>query len=471
MTRSLPSSAIRFADGSDHRSARRWHRAGAALAVALLLAACQRTGGPAPVATGVQPGATGGSAIVEQGDSISAIAKRYEVPLQDLIAINNLSPPYVIEPGQRLALPSARQYTVQRGDTFYGIARMLGTNSDELARANNLSPPYNLHAGQTLRLPGAGPAPQAVANAPAPQPVRRGAVETTALPPPSQAAAPPPPAQPAQTQQPVQPQPAPVQPQPQPQPPAPPKHPASQPQALVPPPQPAAPPAEPPPTPPPAAKPAEAKPAEAKAPAAKPVPAKPADAKPAAKPAEPAPDDETPDEAPPPVPAKPADSAPPKADAQAKADTPPKADAQPKTDAPAKAADTPATGDDGAGGQFLWPVKGKLLSGYGQKPDGTHNDGLNIAAAKGTPVIAADSGTVAYSGNELKGFGNLLLIRHNGGWMTAYAHLDKLQVERGAKVKRGQTIGTVGQSGAVDSPQLHFEVRKGSTAVDPSGHM
>ena len=116
-------------------------------------------------------------------------------------------------------------------------------------------------------------------------------------------------------------------------------------------------------------------------------------------------------------------------------------------------------------------MNGKLISGFGPKPDGLHNDGLNIAAPKGTPVVAADSGVVAYAGNELRGFGNLLLLKHSDGWITAYAHLDKIEVERGAAVKRGQVIARVGQTGGVSTPQLHFELRKGSQAVDPSAQM
>ena len=131
----------------------------------------------------------------------------------------------------------------------------------------------------------------------------------------------------------------------------------------------------------------------------------------------------------------------------------------------------PETPPARTGGKLSWPVKGKVLSAYGPKPDGLHNDGVNIAAPKGAPVAASDTGTVVYAGNELKGFGNLLLVRHADGWMTAYAHLDQMLVERGAKVKRGQRIATVGASGGVTAPQLHFEVRKGSQAVDPSDHL
>ena len=122
-------------------------------------------------------------------------------------------------------------------------------------------------------------------------------------------------------------------------------------------------------------------------------------------------------------------------------------------------------------GQFQWPLQGKVISRFGAKIGGQHNDGINIAAHAGDQVLAADSGVVAYSGNELKGFGNLLLIRHANGWITAYAHNQKLLVKKGDKVKRGQPIATVGATGNVDSPQLHFEIRRGSDPVDPLQHL
>jgi len=117
--------------------------------------------------------------------------------------------------------------------------------------------------------------------------------------------------------------------------------------------------------------------------------------------------------------------------------------------------------------RFLWPVKGKVISNFGPKKGGLNNDGINISAPEGTTVIAADNGVVAYAGNELRGFGNLLLIRHADGWVTAYAHNEKLLVKRGEKVKRGQAIAQIGSTGNVSGPQLHFEVRKGTDPVDP----
>ncbi|MGF1608152.1 MAG: peptidoglycan DD-metalloendopeptidase family protein [Kiloniellales bacterium] len=120
------------------------------------------------------------------------------------------------------------------------------------------------------------------------------------------------------------------------------------------------------------------------------------------------------------------------------------------------------------GGKFLWPVSGTILSDYGPKSGGLHNDGVNIAAPRGTPIRAAENGVVAYVGNELRGFGNLLLIKHSDGWVTAYAHADQILVRRGQTVQRGQVVATVGSSGHVSEPQLHFEVRKGVRTLDPA---
>ena len=121
--------------------------------------------------------------------------------------------------------------------------------------------------------------------------------------------------------------------------------------------------------------------------------------------------------------------------------------------------------------KFAWPVRGKILSAYGAKSNGLFNDGINIAASRGTAVKAAENGVVAYAGNEVKGMGNLVIIQHAGGWMTVYAHMDSMNVRRGHKVSVGQKIGAVGETGKVDSPQLHFEIRKGTKAYNPSAYL
>ena len=118
-------------------------------------------------------------------------------------------------------------------------------------------------------------------------------------------------------------------------------------------------------------------------------------------------------------------------------------------------------------GRFQVPVQGRVISNFGTKPNGLHNDGINIAARAGTPIKAAENGVVVYVGNELRGYGNLLLVRHGEGWVTAYAHASKFLVKPGERVKQGQSIAEVGQTGSVDQPQVHFEVRKGTRAVNP----
>lgn len=134
-----------------------------------------------------------------------------------------------------------------------------------------------------------------------------------------------------------------------------------------------------------------------------------------------------------------------------------------------KPAETQAKAAEATGAlpTFRWPVRGKVVTSYGAKTNGKSNDGINLAVPEGTPVKAAEDGVVAYSGNELKGYGNLVLVRHANGYVTAYAHASELLVKRGDTIKRGQVIAKSGQSGEVASPQLHFEIRKGSSPVDP----
>jgi murein DD-endopeptidase MepM/ murein hydrolase activator NlpD len=285
---------------------------------------------------------------------------------------------------------------VQRGDTLYGLARRHNVPPQQLIAANSLRAPYGLQVGQRLNLPHAQPA-RAVPTAPAVQ-----AVETIP-------AGSVPPAVPAGKVE-------------------------SAPLAPI------------------SSAPAADR-SIASAPASPPAvtaeAAHPAAAEPAAKPVVQA-------EA----------SAEPKA---AEAPTPAQSAALRRQMAevePASAA-LPAR----AGSGFIWPVRGRVVSDFGSKGGGLHNDGINIAASRGTPIRAAENGVVVYAGNELRGFGNLVLLRHVGGWMTAYGHADALTVERGDQVKRGQTIGRVGATGNVTSPQVHFEIRRGSRPVNPHDHL
>ncbi len=120
---------------------------------------------------------------------------------------------------------------------------------------------------------------------------------------------------------------------------------------------------------------------------------------------------------------------------------------------------------------FRWPVRGRIIAAFGPKPNGLQNDGINLAVPEGTPIKAAEDGVVAYAGDELKGYGNLVLVRHSNGFVTAYAHASELLVKRGDTVKRGQIIARSGQTGNVTAPQLHFEIRKGATPVDPAQYL
>ncbi|MEZ5926732.1 MAG: LysM peptidoglycan-binding domain-containing M23 family metallopeptidase [Hyphomicrobiaceae bacterium] len=121
--------------------------------------------------------------------------------------------------------------------------------------------------------------------------------------------------------------------------------------------------------------------------------------------------------------------------------------------------------------RFRWPVKGRIVGKFGDTLDGGRNDGINVAVPLGTDVKAAENGVVAYAGDELKGYGKLVLIRHADNWVSAYAHNDEITVKRGDTVSRGQVIARAGKTGDVDQPQLHFELRKGSQPVDPLPHM
>lgn len=147
----------------------------------------------------------------------------------------------------------------------------------------------------------------------------------------------------------------------------------------------------------------------------------------------------------------------------ARAETPKAAPAAQETTASIPRAEPAKTGPD-----FRWPARGRVISGFGK---GSNGDGIAIAVPEGTPVKAAEQGVVAYAGSELKGYGNLVLIRHADGYVSAYAHNGEINVKRGETVKRGQQIARSGASGNVSSPQLHFELRKGSTPVDPTRYL
>lgn len=407
----------------------------------------QWAGGAPPPSLGRQGTQSTGiraSYVVQRGDTVYALAREFKVPVKTLIDVNDLQPPYQLLIGQRLSVPTEQTYTVASGDTVQGIARRYNVDSASLARANDLREPYTVKVGQILRLPGtvaeasSEPAPPVPVSRPVTVVNRAGEVKVAALPPPPKQ---------------VVTQPAPLPAAPTPVEPAP----VAAPQAAKPPvavPTPA-------PTPTPVPAPAKAEPPKLAEPA---------------KPVEPPKVAEVPKPVPAPAKAEPAKQPePPKAEPHkaAEDDTGEPATPVPAPDAPVKkpsrdevVAALPSPPPRG-GRSFQWPVTGRVIATFGPQEKGLHNDGLNIAAAKGSPVRAAENGVVAYAGDEIRGFGNLLLIRHADGYMTAYAHNEVLLVNRGDTVRRGQVIARVGQTGNVSSPQLHFEIRKGTQAVDP----
>ena len=250
---------------------------------------------------------TGQTITVQRGDTLYSLARKNSVPLQSLIASNNIKPPYALAVGQKLNVPVSLTHTVRRGETGYGISRRYGVNLASLMKLNEVRRPYTLSVGQVLKLPG-GARPAATQTASNSTPVRGRTV---------------------------------------------------------------------------------------------------------------------------PVPQPPARSA----------------------------------------SGFGWPLDGRLASRFGPKEGGLHNDGINILAGRGTPVRSADAGVVVYASNALEGYGNLLLLKHSGGWLTAYAHNERLLVNKGDSVSKGQVIARVGDTGGVTEPQLHFEIRKGRRALDPLNYL
>jgi murein DD-endopeptidase MepM/ murein hydrolase activator NlpD len=317
----------------------------------------------------------GGNAItVAQGDTLEAIARRYNVPVHAVMQANNMTPPAFIQPGQRLVIPRTNsQYSaapasppatrlaanpgythtgpaagnnvhvVQPGETLYSLARRYHKQPMLIAQANHVGLDHKVKIGDRVIIPGAGPIAPVAAIKPAPAPQQQRVAEV------------------------------------------------------------------------------------------KPKPVKPQG---------------SPGIAPPT-----AHTVTPTVDPTAEPVAPHPPAAQPEA--------------TGSAPSFRWPVRGRVSEGFGPRPSGGQNDGINVAVPQGTPIKAAEDGVVAYAGSELKGYGNLVLIRHSNGFVTAYAHASELSVKKGEQIKRGQVIGKAGATGNVTAPQLHFEVRKGATPVDP----
>jgi murein DD-endopeptidase MepM/ murein hydrolase activator NlpD len=141
-----------------------------------------------------------------------------------------------------------------------------------------------------------------------------------------------------------------------------------------------------------------------------------------------------------------------------------------ETTSPVAVSDPAVSSKVASNAGFRWPARGRVIQAFGDK-NGVKSTGINISLPQGTPIKAAEAGTVAYAGSEIKGFGNLVMIRHPDGWVSVYGNNSEIKVKRGDEIKRGQIIALSGQSGDVSAPQLHFELRKGSVPVDPVEHL
>jgi murein DD-endopeptidase MepM/ murein hydrolase activator NlpD len=253
----------------------------------------------------------GGEIEVASGETLYSVSRKYQVSVRDLVEKNNLNPPYIMKPGDRLVIPSAIYHQVNAGDTLYSISRLYGMKVDRLVELNNLHEPYSVKVGERIK-------------------ISPNSEESTSI------------AEKNETKKP-------------------------EPQTTE------------------------------------------------------------------------------------------------KPGIIASALDKL--------NHFSWPIRGKVISKFGPKSGGLYNDGIKIKAKEGTEVKASEDGVVAYVGNELKGYGNLVIIKHGSGWITAYAHLKNWTVKRGEKIGKGQKIGYVGSTGNVDSPQLYFGLRKGRDAVNPENYL
>ncbi len=341
---------------------------------------------------------------VDHAESLESFAERYSVSPAAVIQANHLQPPYNLQPHESLIIPPPAAYVVQSGDTVEGISNILGVDERSLANANGLQKPYHMRVGQILTVPGGIGGDVRPSHSMAQNPYKV------------------PPSEPGFVDS------------------APPPRSAISAAPLPPPPG------------------IESSNSAGSLPFRPPTPPQ---SQPAATPAPNMASAAPPRNLAAPQPERPISSP----TALAPVQTPAAAVAPPPQAVAALPAAPALTGGEP---HFHKPVSGAIVLAFGADSAGQVNDGINIAAPAGTPVQAAEAGTVIYTGNELAGFGNLILVRHAGGWVTAYGHLATMTVQRGATVTQGQTIGTVGQTGSVSSPQVHFEIRQGSKPVDPA---
>ena len=342
---------------------------------------------------------------VGKGDTLIGLSRKTGVPVEELAKLNDLKKPYHVRIGSKLKLPARRYYVVKSGDTLFSLARRFGVDANDLTSYNDIELGKSIRSGQKLYLPSS-------------------AADTSE------------PEKPARVERPPPSRPTPIRPQPQ--------QTYTLPGETTPPTviQPA--------TPQPYAPPPASNGSSQAAPAftSPPVvvgPSAPRPTPPSNQGFELAPDRGRAQTYPVPGPSS--------------------SNSRPsiiQTNPPPSSNEVVTAGR----GKFLWPVDGQVLSGFGTKSDGQRNDGLNILADSGDPVRAAADGEVVYAGDQVPSFGNLVLVKHQGGWVTAYAHMSRILVKNRDQVVQGQQVGAVGQTGSVDRPQLHFEIRYAPSPKD-----
>jgi len=261
---------------------------------------------------------------VKKGDSVYAIAKRYDIPAKNIMTLNRLKPPYNLHVGQVLKIPEVRFYEVKKGDSLYKVSRDLGIDMSSIVKYNNLKEPYMLLIGQKLRMPYENYDSEAESNK-----FRKKYISLK--------------------------------------------------------------------------------------------------------------------------------------DERKKLAS---GDKQKE-----KSVESYKETEKYVSKEKLWPVKGKVISTFGAKEGGVYNDGINIAAPEGKSIRSILDGRVVYAGDGLKGYGNMMIIKHDNGWLTAYAHQKEFTVSKGDAVEKGEVIGYVGSTGNVNRPQLHFAIRKGKDAIDPMNYL
>jgi murein DD-endopeptidase MepM/ murein hydrolase activator NlpD len=383
---------------------------------------------------------------VGRHDTLETISKRTGVTIPELARLNGLKKPYHVRLGARIKLPARRYYEVKSGDTLYSISHKFGVDTADLSAFNSIESGRHLRAGQKLYLPDT--AAEAVVaeedRAPAPTPAPERTVRRERRLPDFVEPFEGPGANASEAQ--AQPQ----QPQPQT---APQTLAQAQPQPYAPPPAQTYPrPTSPTQTP------STGTGAQAST-SAQPVTIPPGPSAPYTRP--------TPAAQQPPASSQDFELSPqprPSSSFNPPIATSPATSGRPiiqSSPAPS-AADVATAGR----GKFVWPASGPVISGFGPKSDGQRNDGVNIAATAGDPVRAAADGEVVYAGDQVPSFGNLVLIKHPGGWVTAYAHMGRILVKNRDTVVQGQEIGVVGQTGQVASPQVHFEIRYAASPKD-----